>query len=974
MALLSVAWPMCAAVGHRSAWLQQVGLREAGRALAFATDPKVYPLLAPGSQVVVRDEEWVIRAVGATEVMGRKISVVGTSELVWDQQATFFTALDKVDPLDPNATKLVADESPNFRSSRLYLESLLRRTPVPLSEPRLTVGPLQLLDSLEYQRQPVAKALQALQPRILIADAVGLGKTLEVGMLLTELIRRGRGERILVVTPKHILEQFQLEMWSRFSLPLVRLDSEGIQRVRQKIPATRNPFSFFKRVIISIDTLKADRYGHHLESVQWDAVVIDECHNLVNRSSDRNRLARTLAPNTDALILTSATPHNGKSESFAELINLLDPTAIADPTNYSATDIEHLYVRRHKNSPAVEHEVGTDWANRRPLEGIQVPATSQEEVVFNELNDVWLHPPAGQSPVSGQAQRLFPYTLLKAFLSSHKALAETITNRRAKVEKAVNDARRETEVAALDRLAELNDKITDANAAKLDALVKQLTAIGVSAKSDTRVVIFSERHATLEWLAEALPAKLKLKPKNINVLHGSMLDTAQMQVVEDFALERRDVRVLLTGDIASEGVNLHRQCHNLVHFDLPWSLITIEQRNGRIDRYGQKHAAEIRALILRSATLESGGEMAVLNRLLAKATEAHRAYGDASPLMGLYDEAAEAKAIEQAMADGTPIIEVIPDEPMSAFDLLMATAGDVVVEEGTEVIKLPSLFASDAEYFADAITEVYPDAERELDFRMEQKSSLVSFRPPADLIRRLDVLPQNYLKARKVLDRLKLTSDPAYANASLARARDEDELLWPEEVFFTGQHPVMDWVSDKLLQHVGRNEAPAMRGKVDNPTFVVQGMYSNKSGQATVAEWMAIDHLATEPRVRSLADLLDAAAIGAKMANPGGLANSAALTEAQEAIPLAINIGRDYLKRMRQERSKRMLESVKQHERRLNHWREESSSLAEQLALVPIKQKRVKQIDATVEAQRKLIARLSSDGEPLVRVVAVLLP
>jgi ERCC4-related helicase len=942
--------------------------------LAFATDPKVYPLLAPGSQVVVRDEEWVIRAVGATEVMGRKISVVGTSELVRDQQATFFTALDKVDPLDPNATKLVADESPNFRSSRLYLESLLRRTPVPLSEPRLTVGPLQLLDSLEYQRQPVAKALQALQPRILIADAVGLGKTLEVGMLLTELIRRGRGERILVVTPKHILEQFQLEMWSRFSLPLVRLDSEGIQRVRQKIPATRNPFSFFKRVIISIDTLKADRYGHHLESVQWDAVVIDECHNLVNRSSDRNRLARTLAPNTDALILTSATPHNGKSESFAELINLLDPTAIADPTNYSATDIEHLYVRRHKNSPAVEHEVGVDWANRRPLEGVQVPATPQEEAVFNELNDVWLHPPAGQSPVSGQAQRLFPYTLLKAFLSSHKALSETITNRRAKVEKLLNDARRETELAALGRLAELNDKITDANAAKLDALVKQLTAIGVSAKSDTRVVIFSERHATLEWLAEALPAKLKLKPKNINVLHGSMLDTAQMKVVEDFALERREVRVLLTGDIASEGVNLHRQCHHLIHFDLPWSLITIEQRNGRIDRYGQKHAAEIRALILRSASLESGGEMAVLNRLLTKATEAHRAYGDASPLMGLYDEAAEAKAIEQAMADGTPIIEVIPDEPMSAFDLLMATAGDVLVDEGTEVIKLPSLFASDAEFFADAITEVYPDAEDELDFRMEQKSSLVSFRPPADLIRRLDVLPQNYLKARKVLDRLKLTSDPAYANASLARARDEDELLWPEEVFFTGQHPVMEWVSDKLLQHVGRNEAPVMRAKVDNPTFVVQGMYSNKSGQATVVEWMAIDHLATEPRVRSLADLLDAAAIGAKMANPGGLANSAALTETQAAIPLAINTGRDYLKRMRQERSKRMLESVKQHERRLNHWREESTSLAEQLALVPIKQKRVKQIDTTVEAQRKLIARLSSDGEPLVRVVAVLLP
>ena len=161
--------------------------------MSSATDEKLLSLLAPGSQVVVRDEEWVIRARGATETMGLKILVVGTSELVRDQEATFFTALDKVQPLDPNDTKLVTDDTPNFRRSRLYLEALLRKTPVPISESRLTVGPLQLLDSMEYQRQPVAKALEALQPRILIADAVGLGKTLEVGMLLSELIRRGRG-------------------------------------------------------------------------------------------------------------------------------------------------------------------------------------------------------------------------------------------------------------------------------------------------------------------------------------------------------------------------------------------------------------------------------------------------------------------------------------------------------------------------------------------------------------------------------------------------------------------------------------------------------------------------------------------------------------------------------------------------------------------------------------------------------------
>src|ERR1700730_1850981 len=102
-----------------------------------------------------------------------------------------------------------------------------------------------LVDDLIFQYRAVAQALSPdiLRPRILIADAVGLGKTLEIGMILAELVRRGRGERILVVTPKHVLEQMQHELWCRFALPFVRLDSTGIQKVRQKLPATRNPFT-----------------------------------------------------------------------------------------------------------------------------------------------------------------------------------------------------------------------------------------------------------------------------------------------------------------------------------------------------------------------------------------------------------------------------------------------------------------------------------------------------------------------------------------------------------------------------------------------------------------------------------------------------------------------------------------------------------------------------------------------------------
>src|SRR4051812_44723709 len=284
-------------------------------------------------------------------------------------------------------------------------------------------------------------------------------------MILSELIRRGRGERILVVTPKHILEQFQHELWTRFCLPLVRLDSEGVQRVRQKIPPTRNPFSFYKRVIVSIDTLKnPGQYGHHLERIHWDAVVIDECHNVANRSAFRNRLARLLAPRTDALLLTSATPHNGKRESFAELIRMLDPTAIADPKSYEREDIEHLYIRRFKKDVAAE--VGHQFPDRLPPKPIAVPATPEENAVIAELADTWLYPAAARSPVRGT--RLFPWTLLKAFLSSHIALRDTIIERRKKLNPASGQSEEQKrEDAALAALAGLNDQIDDHSSAKL---------------------------------------------------------------------------------------------------------------------------------------------------------------------------------------------------------------------------------------------------------------------------------------------------------------------------------------------------------------------------------------------------------------------------------------------------------------------------------------------------------------------------
>ncbi|MEZ5234479.1 MAG: hypothetical protein R2749_17495 [Acidimicrobiales bacterium] len=234
-----------------------------------ATPNDALPYLVTGSQVVVRDEEWLIRSTQDTPADGRLVRCIGLSPLVRDTEATFLTTLDRIEPLRPEDTELVLDESPGFRRSRLYLEAVLRKTPIPATDHGLAVTPKQLLEPLEYQRRAAHKALTTLRPRLLIADAVGLGKDARGGMVLSELILVGAGATRSWWSPRGILEQFQHELWTRFAIPAGPPDSEGIHRMRRQIPANRNPSTKkFRRAIISIDTLKnAGRYRHHLEGI-----------------------------------------------------------------------------------------------------------------------------------------------------------------------------------------------------------------------------------------------------------------------------------------------------------------------------------------------------------------------------------------------------------------------------------------------------------------------------------------------------------------------------------------------------------------------------------------------------------------------------------------------------------------------------------------------------------------------------------
>ncbi|WP_255303768.1 helicase-related protein [Georgenia sp. 311] len=934
---------------------------------------------AAGSVVVVRDQEWLVTNVERASD-GWFVHVQGLSELVRDTEATFSTALDDIQEADPRKTQVVADDSPGYRKSRLWLEATLRKTSIPLTDPRLTVAHKGLADPLPYQVAAVRQALDPdnLRPRILLADAVGLGKTIEIGMILAELVRRGRGERILVVTPRHVLEQMQREMWTRFSLPFVRLDSVGIQRIRQKLPANRNPFAFYKRVIVSIDTLKSDRYLAHLEKQYWDAVVIDESHNVTNAATQNNRLARLLARRAEALVLASATPHNGRAESFAELVRMLEPSAVGPDGELDERMLERLIIRRHRHSPDVASTVGADWAERMPPRNILVPASAAENAIAEELEQVWLHPADGVSPVHGN-NRLFPWTLAKAFLSSPAALLETVRERRRRI--ASRDGVTSTrEDQALSRLEELANDALDSESGKYARLVELLGEIGVGPRSDERAVVFAERVPTLRWLQSKLVKDLGLRPENVVILHGGLDDVTQQEVVESFKQASSPIRVLVTGDVASEGVNLHTQCHQLIHFDIPWSLIRIEQRNGRIDRYGQRHRPQITTLLLQPTSERFSGDIRVLTRLVEKEHEAHGTLGDSASLMGEYSVEAEEKAITEVLAGRQELDDVVqdvddvtPGTDVAAFfaRLTQQSAQPAATEVPTHD---DALFPADLTYLEQALEEVLETpgsrAPNGVSWRNHTQHHVAELVPPPDLRRRLEVLPQPYLTARRVHEKLQLATTPQRGLTELERAlQDETQSAWPEAGYLAPLHPVLDWVSDRALANLGRDQVFAVRGDGDELAVVLQGTLTNQRGQVVAASFLTATFLnpdnpsfAATQAHGSVTAALEAVGFTEHTVNTGALADTTGL---QRFLGPAVDSALRTMEGVTRAAADSTAERVHAWVERTRRWDEEAAGLA--------KRGELRERQERVDAERELAGAMLP-SRTLVRPLLVIVP
>ncbi len=528
-----------------------------------------------------------------------------------------------------------------------------------------------------YQYVPAMRALELPRPRLLLADDVGLGKTIEAGLILKDLAARRRANRALVVCPAGIMTQWQQELKGKFGFKFKIFDRDTLHEVRQQLEIGANPWAVESRVIASMDFIKR-REGafRELSSVKWDVVVVDEAHHLsAGRSeddiTDRHRLGRWLAEATDALLLLTATPHDGYDESFLSLLGLLEPSLVPLNGNIRFERYRRHLVRRLKGH--IKNEDGALKFLKRQVVPIPVPLNPEEvalhAAVLSRASELELLAQQTRRQVDAEAIRLVATILRKRAASSHHALAKTLEQRRNNLSERVEDLevqrdhlralrrgdtipddalarleqdahksylsvirrlgtqvrRVKDEVAAVEEVEDLLRKCQEKPESKMTCLLQQLRDVHREHPGDKEIV-FTEYSDTVEAVVQTLQVSKDYADKSC-LLTGDLSPAQRDQALATFA--GPDKLVLVATDAAGEGLNLHRRCHRVIHFELPWNPNRLEQRNGRIDRYGQTETPIVGFLYAKD-TYE--GE--VLSRLVDKIERQIERLGSVGDVLG----------------------------------------------------------------------------------------------------------------------------------------------------------------------------------------------------------------------------------------------------------------------------------------------------------------------------------------------------
>ncbi len=505
-------------------------------------------------------------------------------------------------------------------------------------EDNLLLAPIQSsVVPLPHQLYALNRAISRDRIRYLLADEVGLGKTIEAGLVLRELKLRGRVKRILVVAPKGLVRQWQAEMRLHFGEKFQFIEPSELAAFRQWRSGgagdEENLWRIHDQVICSLDSVKPleGRRGWTLEqlnnynrerfedliSASWDLVIIDEAHRMGGSTEQvaRYKLGSALAEASPYLLLLSATPHQGKTDQFMRLMQLLDREAFPDESSVSRNRVHPFVIRTEKRvsinaegqplfKPRVTRLQAVAWQARH----------GSQQRLYEAVTDYVRH---GYNQAMAAKQRHIGFLMIlmqRLVTSSTAAIRTTLEKRQALLdtpqpqaslfentstdEWADLDGQSQVDLAMQSSLSLHGLELEKSEVEMLLELARETEDAGTDAKAEAlleliyklqqeegdpalKVLIFTEFVPTQAMLAEYLESR----GFSVATLNGSMDLEARTGAQQAFSM---DVRVLISTDAGGEGLNL-QFCHVIVNFDMPWNPMRIEQRIGRVDRIGQKH-------------------------------------------------------------------------------------------------------------------------------------------------------------------------------------------------------------------------------------------------------------------------------------------------------------------------------------------------------------------------------------------------
>lgn len=610
-----------------------------------------------GQLVEVRRRQWVVMDIReSSSALGKDCAKQNLLTLASLDEDAVGESLVAVWELEPGARVLDVAELPKVEGfdpcDRLeaFLDAV-RWGATTTADRSLLQSPFRSgIEIQDYQLDPLVRAIDMARVNLLIADDVGLGKTIEAGLIIQEMIVRHRARTVLIVCPASLQVKWRNEMQEKFGLEFRIVDTEYVKLLRRERGIHSNPWSSFPRLITSMDWMKAGEGLRLVKDIlpsrttyprKFDILVIDEAHNVAPSAasryalpSQRTRLVRTIAPHFEHRLFLSATPHNGYTESFTSLLELLDDQRFARGVMPDEKVLQRVMVRRLKTDLVDEH--GERIYPTRELLPLPVNYTNEEREIHDLLRAYTADRSKAVVGTKAEFGSDFIHKLLKKRLfSSPMAFATTLAKHRQSLssggsgrepsemkerilrkailrceedyadDSQVEDVQTEaidaagelakelteTQRGMLERMAAWADRSKNRSDSKANAILDWLDDhLKTDGKpNDKRVILFTEYRATHSWLMQIL-ATSGWGGELLMELHGGTDPEERERVKAAFQTHPKDapVRILLATDAASEGIDLQNHCNYLIHVEIPWNPNVMEQRNGRIDRHGQK--------------------------------------------------------------------------------------------------------------------------------------------------------------------------------------------------------------------------------------------------------------------------------------------------------------------------------------------------------------------------------------------------